>query len=318
MKRIVLFFTVIAALATPFATAAEKPLILSTIKPIQSLVSAIAGDTAETLQMVPDYASPHSYSLKPSDLRRLNKAKLVFRIDPKMEAQLNKSLDSMDQDKLIILSQAPGLELLDAGHAHTEEAHSEHDESDEEHRDEAYKDEDHDEEEKDYHLWLDPQNAIIMTDVIRDALIKTLPKHKTALEENAKQLKQAITLADTEISEQLASVSEQPFLVMHDAWQYFTHHYELKQLGSITQQEGLKPSGKALSAARKLIKDSAVRCIVNEPGVKSRTLAVLTEDLKINTTQIDPLGRAIPVSDQAYPELLRYTATQLLNCLKPE
>ena len=63
MKRIVLFFTVIAALASPFAQASEKPLILSTIKPIHALVSAITGDIAECKQIVPDYASPHHYSL---------------------------------------------------------------------------------------------------------------------------------------------------------------------------------------------------------------------------------------------------------------
>ena len=317
MKRIVLFFTVIAALVTPFANAAEKPLILSTIKPIHALVSTIAGDTSETVQMIPDFASPHHYSLKPSDLRRLGNAALIFRIDPKMEAQLNKSLSTVDQDKLIVLSQTKGLELLDAGHSH--DGNHDEDETNEDH--DAHEDEEHDEHddgEKDYHLWLDPSNALIMSDVIRGILSETFPKHKTTFEKNTNKLKQAIRLADTEISEKLAAVSDQPFLVMHDAWQYFTHHYELNQLGSITQQEGLKPSGKAISNARKLIKNNAVRCIVTEPGVKRRTLAVLTEDFDVNTTEIDPLGRAIPLSDQTYPELLQHTATQLLNCLKPE
>ena len=311
MKRIVLFFTVIAALVAPFAKAAEKPLILSTIKPIHALVNAIAGDAADSQQIMPDYASPHHYSLKPSELRLLNKADLVFRIDPAMESQLTKSLRFMDQSRLVTLSQTEGLELLSTNHKHDEDSHLSANEGIQE----SDKKDDHNGN-KDYHFWLSPKNAILMSEAIRDSLTKTLPQHAASFKQNTQKLNDAIQLADTDITAALKDVTDQPFLVMHDAWQYFTHHYKLNQLASVTQQEGLKPSAKALSAARKSIRDSAVRCIVNEPGVKSRTLAVLTEDLEINTTEIDPLGRKIAVSDQAYPELLRYTATQLLNCLK--
>ena len=140
-----------------------------------------------------------------------------------------------------------------SGHDH--EAHDDHEEDDK-HEDHAnheeHSDSGLDDEEKDYHLWLDPQNAIAMADTIRDALIKALPDNKTQYEANTKKLKDAIQLADSEIAEQLAPVVDQPYLVMHDAWQYFTEHYKLKQLGSITQQEGLKASGKALSDARRV------------------------------------------------------------------
>ena len=102
---------------------------------------------------------------------------------------------------------------------------------------------------------------------------------------------------------------------MHDAWQYFTEHYQLKQLDSITLQERLKPSAKALSQARQLIKSSDVHCIVTELGFKLKTLRVLTERINVNTAEIDPMGRHITLSAQAYPALLDYTAKQLVECL---
>ncbi len=314
MKRIVPFFVLIAALTTPFAQATEKPLILSTIKPVHMLVSSIAGDTAESQQIVPDYASPHHYSLKPSDIRRLNRADLVFRIDPMLESQLNKSLSNIDAGKLVVLSKTKGMQLLDADHAHNNHRHNDNDHHDAHDKVDAQAT-DHETEPKDYHLWLDPDNAIVMAEHIRDALTKALPERKSQLSANAQALIGAIKQADHDIAESLKGVTKQPFLVMHNAWQYFTHHYQLNQLGSITQQEGLSASGKSLSKARQQIRDSGVRCIVSEVGVKTRTLAVLTEDLEVNTTEIDPLGRMIPVSDQAYPEFLRYTAEQLSGCL---
>lgn len=303
MKRIVLFFTVIAALTSAIANSAEKPLILSTIKPVHMLVHAISGDLTEHHQIIPDYASPHHYSLKPSDLRRLSKADLVFRIDPNMEAQLNKSLKLINEKSLITLSGTDGLAILETGHHHHNDEHEETNTDDSA---------------KDYHLWLAPNNAILLSEAIRDAMIQLLPEHAAKLEKNTQHLTDSIQKTDREISSSLTKLSKVPFLVMHDAWQYFTHYYALNQLGSVSQQDGLLPSGKALSQARAMIRDSGVQCIVNEPGVKLRTLAVLTEDLDVKSTEIDPLGRTITLSSQSYPELLQYTATQLINCLKAD
>jgi zinc transport system substrate-binding protein len=326
MKRIVLFFAVIAALSTAQLFAADKPLIVSTIKPIHALVAAISGDNAETELLIPDYASPHQYSLKPSEIRLLNKADLVVRIDDHLETFLEKSMRSIDTEKLITLSQVKGLTLLSANHDHDDHEGEEHDVS--EHKEDSHTDEHHEHEDKheehqteleaesiDYHLWLSPKNAALMAAHISKKIIAIDPSNRTTYELNTKQLIESINKTDEAIVNMLAPVKDTPFLVMHDAWQYFTNHYQLKQLDSITLQERLKPSAKALSEARQTIKDSNVRCIVTELGVKMKTMRVLTEDIAVNTTEIDPMGRQIPVSKQAYPALLDYTAKQLVECL---
>lgn len=326
MKRIVLFLSVIAALQTSPLLADDKRLVLSTIKPVHALVSAIAGDTADTAQIIPDYASPHSYSFKPSDLRRLSKADLVFRIDEHMESFLNKSLTSIAKDKLVSLSDSEGLVLLKANHSHDEHAnHETHDdhEGHEEHDSHAMEshDERHEAEdaaENDYHLWLDPNNAIAMVKQIRDQLIKMDAKNTEQYTKNAEQLIDAITQKDEAISKQLSDVTDSPFIVMHDAWQYFSKHYKLNQLSSVTLQEDLRASAKAISEAREMIRSSGVTCVVTEPNFRLDTLKVLTEDFKVNTAQIDPLGRNIAISSQSYPELLQDTADKLLSCLQKD
>ncbi len=81
-----------------------KPLIVSTIKPIHALVYAIAGGNGSPLeirQLLPDGASPHHYALKPSDMRTLESAKVVFRIGSGLETFLDKPLASLS-------SQPPG------------------------------------------------------------------------------------------------------------------------------------------------------------------------------------------------------------------
>ena len=322
MKRIVLSLAIIAALSAPVVQAGEKLKILSTIKPIHSLVSAITGDLAEAEQIIPNYGSPHHYSLKPSDIRKINTADLILRIDPNLESFLQKSLRSVAEDKVISLSQSAGMNLLAATgkHLHKDEtehteAHSGHDELSET----AHSDEHHENEPPealDYHLWLAPDNAIVMAKSIRDQLIKIAPEHAEKLTDNTKQLIDEIDKTNAAIKQQLDSVTDTPFLVMHDAWQYFTKYYGLNQLGNISAQERLKSSAKAISEARSTITESKVQCLIAEPNLKTKTLEILTEGLPVNITQIDPLGRNIADSSLAYPELLQYTADKLLNCLK--
>lgn len=319
-RRMAFFFVVIAALSNPLAIANEKPLIVSTIRPIHALTSAVVGDNADTLQLIPGYASPHHYSLKPSEIRRLNKADLVIRIDEHMETFLEKSMRNIDTKKVITLSSIKGLTLLSANHDHEDHDEAEHkDNSTDKH---SHEGEHHDDEHKtleadetDYHLWLNPKNAILMATHIKDRVISIDPSNRDNYETNTQQLIDSIKQTDNAIRESVAPIKEQPFLVMHDAWQYFTNYYELKQLGSITLQERLKPSAKAILDARKTIKQSNVRCIVTEQGFKLKTLRILTENISVNTTEIDPMGRQIKLSKQAYPALLDYTAKQLVECL---
>lgn len=302
MKRIVLSLAIIAALSASILNAQEKLTILSTIKPIHSLVAAIVGDHGESELIIPKHASPHHYSLKPSDLRRINTADLIFRIDAKLESFLLKSLRNVSKAKVITLSQAEDLTLLEAKGSH-------------EHEDEAH----HDENEVvalDYHLWLNPDNAIAMIHLIRDTLSNLAPANKDDFAKNTQQLIESINNKNQEITQQFETVITTPFLVTHDAWQYFTKHYQLNQIGSVSAQEHLRPSAKAISEARTALVNSKIKCLVTEPNLKKKTLRVLTEDLPINITEIDPLGQAIPESNLAYPQLLQYTADKLLNCLK--
>ena len=307
MMRIVLSLLLIAALSTPIVQAKEKLNLLSTIKPIHSLVSAISGELAEAKQIIPNNASPHHYSLKPSDLRRINKADLIFRIDPKLEGFLSKSLRSVDKDIVITLSTSEGLTLLDAKEGHV---HEEHHETQEEEEGIPH--------ELDYHLWLNPDNAISMAKTIRDELVKIAPEHKKEFTKNTDELISSINVISRRISQQLENFKSTPFLVMHDAWQYFTQYYQLNQLGTISAQERLSPSAKALSEARKKITDSNVKCLLAEPNLKQKMLTTLTEGLSINITELDPLGRNIADSEQAYIELLQYTADKLSDCLTPK
>ena len=143
--------------------------IIASIKPVHSLVSSIMGETGVAQLLVQGKASPHGYQLKPSQVRDLQSAALVFYIAPDLEDFLPSTLASLPADvravSLIDNEQlqlwpyrldgawAAGHEGHDHGHdEHHEDGHDDHGHEDhDEHGHDEHSHEDHDEHGHDEH-----------------------------------------------------------------------------------------------------------------------------------------------------------------------
>ncbi len=123
-------------LATPAWS--EPPEVVVTIKPLHSLVASVMGDVGAPSLLLKGAASPHSYSLRPSDAKALNRAKLIFWVGEGMETFLVEPLKALSGEaRLVEIAELPQIELLDAreGGAWEAHAHGDHDEHD--HKDHA-------------------------------------------------------------------------------------------------------------------------------------------------------------------------------------
>lgn len=79
----------------PLASAA----VVTSMKPLGFIAAAIADGVTETQVLLPDGASEHDYSLRPSDVKRLQNADLVVWIGPEMEAFMDKSTKALRRIK---------------------------------------------------------------------------------------------------------------------------------------------------------------------------------------------------------------------------
>ena len=89
----------------PLASAA----VVTSMKPLGFIAAAIADGVTETQVLLPDGASEHDYSLRPSDVKRLQNADLVVWIGPEMEAFMDKSTQSIAAKKYSRPFNKPGL-----------------------------------------------------------------------------------------------------------------------------------------------------------------------------------------------------------------
>jgi zinc transport system substrate-binding protein len=113
------------------AQSADAPVVVTSIKPVHSLVAAIMEGVGKPELIVDGAASPHTYTMKPSNASALQSAKVVFWVGPGLEAFLEKPLEALGTDASIAeLDKAQGLTKLKFREGGAFEPHDDGDEHD--------------------------------------------------------------------------------------------------------------------------------------------------------------------------------------------
>lgn len=144
------------------AAFAEAPRVAVDIAPLHSLVAKVMEGVGAPDLIIQPGASPHEYSLRPSEAAALQDAALVFWIGPDLTPWLSDAIGTLASDAAVTaLLEADGtieLEFREGASFeahdddHGDEAHEEHDDHGD-HGDEAHKDhdDDHDDHAEDEH-----------------------------------------------------------------------------------------------------------------------------------------------------------------------
>ncbi len=308
-RRVAAALALIAS-AMPLAAArAEGPAVFVTIKPIHALVASVMRGVGTPFLLLKGGASPHAYALRPSDARRLARAKLVFWVGEELEAFLDKPLQALGSHATIVaLHDVPGIRLLKTRAGGVWKAHG--------HRGKAEPHGDaHAHGEYDMHVWLDPRNAQAMVHAIATALAKADPAHTAAYRANEAATAARLDRLDAAIDTMLAPVRTRRFIVFHDAYQYFEKRYRLAAAGALTVNPQQAPGAHRLSQVRRRIADAKIRCVFVEPQFTPRLVDAIIAGTHARKAVLDPLGAAIPAGPDAYFTLMRNLASALRGCL---
>ena len=314
MKLLAPFALLTTALLTTTAMAA--PNVVASIKPVHSLVAAVMAGVGEPALIVRGSASPHTYALKPSDAGALESADIVFWTGHGMELFLADALETLATEATVVeLAESPGITLLPVreggafeAHAHDGEAHGE-----EEHDHEGH---DHEHGEGDMHFWLDPENAKLMVTQIATTLAEADPENATAYQANAEAELVKLDELEAELAATLAPVADKPFIVFHDAYQYFEARFGLNLAGSVTVTPDVLPGAARIDELKAKVAELGATCVFAEPNFEPTIIAAITEASAAKSGVLDPEGGALTEGVDLYPTLLRGLATSLVDCLK--
>ena len=315
--------------STTFSYADIK--VVASIKPIHSLVSAITEGIGEPILLVKGAGSPHTYSLKPSQAKELQEADVIFWMGHDLEAFLENSIDNiaanamtislMESDKLTKFNFREGGTFDDHGHDdHGDDKHDDHDDhghdKHDDHDDHGHdKHDDHDDHGADPHVWLDPVNAIVLVQEIKNALIAADPKNEPAFEENARVTIEKLNELISEIDAELEPVKGRGYVVFHDAYQYFENRFGVTAVGSITVSPEVLPGAERIREIQNKVRELDATCVFSEPQFEPKLVATVTENTNAGTGVLDPLGASISSGPQLYFTLIRNMANSLKKCL---
>lgn len=296
----------LAALLTFSASSslAKELKVVTSIKPIHSLVSRVMGDLGEPELLVQGGVTPHIFRMKPSDFRKVVNADVLFYISPKFETFL-KSTSTANSSTLnsIAFAEQEGIILhpfrtskiwfsegdLDHDHEHV---HSD----------------------MDLHIWLDPSNTRRIVSIIEETLSEIDPENTVTYVKNSNLLIKELYEQEELIRELLRPLRDSPMIVYHDAFQYYEKAYSLRSFGAIQLKSDETPSVKHLTALKKIAEERKVTCVLAIPGTHPRIAMAVMGDTQAGYVVVDHLGQYLEPGPESYFQLIFEITQRILDC----
>jgi len=301
-------------------SALAAPKVIASIVPVHSIVASVMGDVGTPELLLSGRNSEHTASLSPQQLSDLRKADAVFMIGSGLEHKLGQvsGSDAVGGKTFTSLSEVAGIKTLPVRQGGTFEVHEEHE--GEEHEGEEHEgeeDDDHDEAilKFDPHIWLDPENAKAMTKAVAADLSRIDPENAKTYEANAAATVASLDQLAAKITAETKPIQNKPFVVFHDAYQYFEKRFGLTAVGSISDVSAAAPSAKRLNEIRSKLEETKALCVFREPQFDAKYVTVVLEGSKAKPGILDPIGSDITPGPKAYAELLTRLAKDASDCL---
>lgn len=281
--------------------------IISSVKPIAFITQAISDGVTNSDILLPDGTSPHTYSLKPSDLAKIKTADLIIWVGEDLETFMPTVLKNIDKNKQIELMDIPTIKSLlrtSTNNHDQQKTHTHNNDYDHDHHGEY-----------DEHIWLSPKIANEIAQAVHDKLISIYPDKKDIFDENLNEF--TVKLAETEqnIAKKLINVQNSGYFVFHDAYGYFESQFGLKNLGSFTINPAVQPGVQTVYAIKRELKEHQAVCVFREPQFSPAVIEKIVNGTDVRIGELNPLGTDITLSKNAYSQFLLKLTQQLLDCL---
>lgn len=324
IKSLAKFAMISVALSTAIYGSARATVVTS-IKPLGFIAEAIAQGVTPVEVVLPDGASEHEYTLKPSDIRRIQEAELLVWVGPDMEAFITRIANERAASKTLTLTALPQIEkklITDIDHDDSSNGENSVEnltaESSEFQHSEAAQDisdSHHAHSQYNMHIWLSPKIALASATAIHDRLVKIMPAQKSRLDSNLTNFKANLATTDQRIRAQLAPVASKGYFVFHDAYSYFEQYYGLSPLGHFTVNPEIQPGAQHLHKIRTALVERKAVCVFAEPQFRPALIDAVARGTEVRKGTLDPLGTDIQLSADSYMKFLAQLSEQYASCL---
>ncbi|HEX5865094.1 MAG TPA: metal ABC transporter substrate-binding protein [Casimicrobiaceae bacterium] len=243
---------VLAAAVAAAAPALAVLRVVATTTDMAALAAAVGGELVTVESIVPPASDPEAFEPRPGDIDKLRHAALLVRVGLGYDYWLDALIYRIGEPRLMrggeaYVDASTGVPLLeirgqsvvnDAGHAHGS---------------------------ANPHYWLDPENAIIVTASIAEALVRIAPGQRERIIANRERFLRELKTRRQRWSEVLAPFAGVKLIAYHNSWPYFARRFRLDIVDFIEPKAGVAPSPAHLARLISTGRKAQVRAILHEP-----------------------------------------------------
>lgn len=270
----------------------QAPKIISSINPVYQIVNSITGDDKNNVLLINPRASEHEYQLKPSDVNKINNADVVFYISDDLEIGLQDLISkAKNQTKIIPLIKTKGLKLLIFQLRPGENT-------------------------ADAHIWLNPENAILMARNIADILSQLNPDGAATYQKNLEQFVVDVRNMDDRNRLELIKVRPKSFMSYHNGISYFEDYYQVKSAGVMTYYPNQILTIEDVKKINNKIKQSGISCLISTPQEINDIPMQLALNNKIKFSLADIVGNQMNYQQNGYVKMMTDFVDELTKCSK--
>ena len=272
--------------------------VVATTSIIGDVVANIGDDLIDLTVLMPAGADPHSFEPSPQQIAALSDADIIFVNGFDLEESLKPVLDSAaSPDKIVAVSDGVDPILFAGKDAEAGEGGQRYDP----------------------HVWMDPNNVIIWTQNIEDALSKADPDHADAYHRNAEAYREQLQELDDWIQTKIAPLLPLKVVTDHKVFGYFARRYGIEQAGAIIPSYSAmaQPSAQELAQLEDAIKQLGVQAILVGNTVNPSLAKRVAEDTGVQLIPIYTGSLSGPDGPAStYLDFMRYNVNAIVKAAK--
>lgn len=230
----------------PSAPRAAEPLsVVTTTADLAALVKAVGGERVKVESIAKGFQDPHYVEAKPSYMRLVNQARVLFHVGLQLEiGWLPLLVQGARNSRLVQVELSQGISVLDRPTGPISRAQGDvHPEGNP-------------------HYWLDPRNGVIMARRIAQDLKTLLPSDGARFEQNLKLFESDLSRRRQKWEERMAPFRGAEVVAYHKEWQYPAKWLGISIADYVEDKPGIPPSPRHLEGLIQTMRQRKVKAVL--------------------------------------------------------
>jgi zinc/manganese transport system substrate-binding protein len=225
--------------------AADGLSVVTTTADLAAIAKAIGGDGVKVESIAKGFQDPHYVEAKPSFMRLVNQARLLFSVGLQLEiGWLTLLVQGARNPGLVQVDASQGVTVLERPTGPISRAQGDvHPEGNP-------------------HYWLDPRNGPVMARRIAQELKALAPADATRFDQNLKLFEDDLNRRRPTWEERMAQFRGREIVAYHKQWEYLARWLGLTIVGYVEDKPGIPPAPQSLAALVRTMQERKIKALL--------------------------------------------------------